>query len=97
MEIVVFIFDVTLLLLLLSIPVGIVLSIIETIIRIKCHDLYVQYRFLGGNCWGMKPCGHTNCRLRRFCPMHQHAITPETLAELNSLLEERHREAENKQ
>ena len=83
-----------LLILFLSIPIGIVLSIIDSIIRIKCYDLYMQYRFFGGSCWGMKPCGHPNCRLRYFCLMYQHAITTETVAELESMLEERHKELE---
>lgn len=74
--------DVTLIIFFLSIPVGVVLCIIDSIIRIKCHDLYMQYRFFGGSCWGMKPCGHPKCRLRHFCPMYQHVITPETAAEL---------------
>ena len=86
--------DATLLLLFVSILVGIALSIIDSIIRIKCHDLYMQYRFFGGSCWGMKPCGLPNCRLRRFCPMYQHAITPEVVAELDSMLEKRHKELE---
>ena len=94
MVIVEFIYKLGLLIFLLSIPVGVVLSIIESLIRIKCHDLYVQYRFRGGSCWGMPPCGHPDCHLRRFCPMYQHAITPEVLAELDHLLEERRRELE---
>ena len=73
--------DVAFLIFLLSIPIGIVLSIIDSIIRIKCHDLYMQYRFFGGSCWGMKPCGSPNCRLRRFCPMYQHTIAPKVGAE----------------
>ena len=89
-----FIFNLLFLIFLLSIPVGIILSIIESFIRIKCHDLYMQYRFRGGSCWGMPPCDHPDCRLRRFCPMYQHAITPEVLAELDHLLEERRRELE---
>lgn len=96
MEFVAFIIDLTLLLFLLSIPVGIILSIIETIIKIKCHDFYRQYRFSEGSCWGMKSCGHPNCRLKRFCPMYQHAITPEVIVELESLLE-RQRELDWKQ
>lgn len=94
MIIVEFIFDLLFLIFLLSIPVGIVLSIIESLIRIKCHDLYMRYRFRGGSCWGMPPCGHPDCRLRRFCPMYQHAITPEVMAELESMLEERRKELE---
>ena len=78
----------------LSIPVGVVLSVIEFFIIIKCHDLYMHYRFRGGSYWGMKPCGHPNCRLRHFCPMYQHALTPEVMAELESLLEERRKEIE---
>ena len=97
MIIVEFIFSLLFLLFLLSIPVGIALSIIDSIIRAKCYDLYMQYRYFGGSCWGMPPCGHPNCRLRHFCPMYQHAITPKDLSELDSLLEERRRELENKQ
>lgn len=82
------------LLFILSIPVGVILSVIESIIIIKCHDLYMHYRFRGGSCWGMPPCDHPDCRLRRFCPMYRHAITPEVLAELDHLLEERRRELE---
>ncbi len=92
MIIVEFILNLILLIFLLSIPIGIVLSIIEFLITIKCHDLYMQYRFFGGSCWGMKPCGHPNCRLKHFCPMYQHTITPDVVAELDNLLEERRRE-----
>ena len=94
MIIVEFFLNLTVLIFLLSIPIGIILNIIESLIRIKCHDLYMQYRFRGGSCWGMKPCGHPNCRLRHFCPMYQHALTPEVMAELESLLEERRKEIE---
>lgn len=79
---------------LLSIPAGIVLSIIESIIKIKCFDLYMQYRFFGGSCWGMKGCGNNDCHIRHFCPIYQNAIAPETVAELVSRAEERRREAE---
>ena len=97
MSLIEFIVDAVFLLFFLSIPVGVVLCIVDFIIKIKCHDLYMQYRFFGGSCWGMPPCGHPNCRLRHFCPMYQHAITPKALSELDSLLEERRRELENKQ
>lgn len=79
---------------LLSIPAGIVLCIIEFIIEIKCFDLFMQYRFFGGSCWGMKGCDNNDCHLRHFCPIYQNAITPETAAELVSMTEERHRESE---
>lgn len=94
MTVIELIVDTTFLLFFLSIPVGIVLGTIESIIITKCPDLYIQYRFRGRSCWGMKPCGHPNCRLRRFCPMYQYAITPEVIAELESLLEKRRKELE---
>lgn len=94
MSLIEFIVDATFLLFFLSIPVGVALSIIDSIIRAKCHDLYMQYRFRGGSCWGMPPCDHPDCRLKRFCPMYQHAITPEVVDELEHLLEERRRELE---
>lgn len=77
---------------LLSIPVGIVLSIIELIIKIKCFNLLAQYKFFGGNCWGMRGCGNNNCHLKRFCPAYQSAITPEVVAELESMLQKRRKE-----
>lgn len=77
---------------LLVLAAMIVPAVISSIIEIKCFDLYIQYRFKGGSCWGMRPCGHPDCRLRHFCPMYQHAITPEVIAELERLLEERRKE-----
>lgn len=40
----------------------------------------------------MKGCGNDNCRLKRSCPIYQNAVTPEVVAELESMLEERRRE-----
>ena len=77
---------------LLVIAAMIIPAIINLIIVIKCFDLVIQYKFLGGNCWGMKECGDNTCRLKRFCPMHQNAITPEVITEVDNLLEERHKE-----
>lgn len=91
------ILNAALLIFLLNIPVGIVLSIIDSLIKMKCHDLYMQYRFFGGSCWGMKPCGHPHCRLRRFCPMYQHTITAEVITALESLIKERRKELGKKE
>lgn len=77
---------------LLVLAAMIIPATIYLIIIIKCFDLFITYRYKGGSCWGMRPCGHPNCRLRRFCPMYQHAITPEVLAELERMLEERRKE-----
>lgn len=79
---------------LLVLVVMIIPATIYIIIIIKCRDLFITYRYKGGNCWGMKPCGHSDCCLRHFCPMYQHAITPEVVSELDNLLEERRRELE---
>lgn len=69
-------------------------AIINFIIEIKCFDLVIQYRFLGGSCWEMKGCGNDDCRLKRFCPIYQNAITTEVVSELESMLDERCRELE---
>lgn len=82
------------LVILLVLATMIIPAIINLIIEIKCFDLFMKYKYRGGSCWGMPPCGHSDCRLRYFCPMYQHAITPEVIAELESLLEERRREVE---
>lgn len=37
---------------LLSIPAGVVLLIIEFIIEIKCRDLFMRYRYMGGDLLG---------------------------------------------
>lgn len=42
----------------------------------------------------MKGCDNNDCHIRDFCPIYQNAITPVTVAELVSMVEERHREAE---
>lgn len=72
---------------LLILVVLIVPAIINFIIETKCTDLVIQYRFLGGSCWGMKGCGKDNCRLKRFCYIHRSAITPEVVAELENMLD----------
>lgn len=72
---------------LLILVVLIVPAIINFIIETKCTDLVIQYRFLGGNCWGMKGCGKDNCRLKRFCYIYRSAITPEVVAELENMLD----------
>ena len=45
---------------LLILVVMIVSAIINFIIKTKCADLVMQYRFMGGNCLGMKGCGKYN-------------------------------------
>lgn len=77
---------------LLVVATMIIPATIYLITIIKCFDLFIIYRYKRGSCWGMKPCGHPDCQLRHFCPMYQHAITPEVVAELEKLLEERRRE-----
>ena len=72
---------------LLILVVMIVSAIINFIIETKCTDLAIQYRFMGGSCWGMKGCGKDNCRLRRFCYIYRNAITPEVVAELENMLD----------
>ena len=72
----------------------IVPAVIDFIIKIKCPDLIMQYKFFGGACWGMKGCGNENCRLRRFCPIYQNAITPEVTAELDRMLQDRYKKLE---
>lgn len=94
MIIIEWILNIVLFIFLLSIPVGIVLSVIEFIIEIKCHDLLLRYRFFGGSCWGMKGCSNDTCRLKRFCHVNQNVITPEDIAEMERMLEERHKELE---
>lgn len=94
MIIVEFIFKLAFLIFLLSIPAGIVLGVIELIIEIKCIDLVMRYRFLGGSCWGMKGCNNDTCRLKRFCHIYQNAVTPEDVAEMERMLEERRKELE---
>lgn len=86
------ILGIVILIFLLSIPVGIIRGIIEIIIETKCRDLFIQYRYRGGHCWGMRGCGNDNCRFRHFCTIYKNAITPEVIAELESLLEQRRKE-----
>lgn len=81
---------------LLVLAVMIAPVMIDFIIKIKCPDLVIQYRFFGGNCWGMKGCGKDNCRLRRFCYIYRRAFKPEDLEELDRLLEERRKEFKEK-
>lgn len=79
---------------LLVLAIMIVPATIDFIIKIKCPDLIMQYKFFGEACWGMKGCGNENCRLRRFCPIYQNAITPEVATELEHLLQDRCKELE---
>lgn len=72
---------------LLILVVMIVSAIINFIIEIKCADLVMKYRFMGGSCWGMKGCGKDNCRLRHFCYIYRNATTPEVVAELEKMLD----------
>ena len=78
---------------LLSIPIGAVIGIIaiiiDILITIKCQDLVIQYRFMGGRCWGMKGCGNDTCRLRHFCEVYSNTATTEDVAKMERLLEER--------
>lgn len=94
MMIIEWILNTAIFLFLLSIPIGVVLSVIELIIAIKCNDLLMQYRCFGGSCWGMKGCNNDTCGLRCFCPIYQHAITPEDIAEMEHMLDERRKELE---
>ena len=79
---------------LLILVVMIVSAIINFIIKIKCTNLVMQYRFMGGSCWGMRGCGKDNCHLRRFCCIYQNAITPEVVAELENMLDKDRKKAE---
>lgn len=56
---------------LVLVGVSIRIIIIDTLITIKCSDLVIKYRFLGGHCWGMAGCGNDNCRLRHHCRIYQ--------------------------
>ena len=78
-------------------PMGVVLLIIEFIIEIKCRDLFIRYRHMGGICWGMKGCSNHNCRLRHFCEVYKNTIMPEALEEMERLLESRRKEIEQEQ
>ena len=79
---------------LLVLVIMIVPAVIDFIIKIKCPNLIMQYKFFGGACWGMKGCGNENCRLRYFCPIYQNATTPEVVAELENMLQDRYKELE---
>lgn len=80
------------LVILLVLAAMIIPAIISLIIEIKCFDLVIKYKYMGGSCWGMKRCGNDNCCLKRFCLIYQNAITPEVVTELESMLDERRKE-----
>lgn len=86
------ILNVVVLIFFLSIPIGIIHSIIDLAIDIKCHDRITQYRFFGGSCWGMKGCGKEDCHIKRFCPVYQNTVSPECITELERQLEEKRKE-----